>query len=195
MPRRRFEEHILKALALVVACVATGALLAGCSSAGKPTNKDDSAFVYLFDRKGDWKENTVDTLPSLPQAANLLPFEVSGNTPLAFAIDSKSLSVGDDGVVRYTVVVKSPSGAYNVNYEGIRCDTYEWRQYAGLNADHDGWDDKVATPFARIENGNLNAYQASLYQDYFCANKIPTGNAKQILENMRYKRTATSLIR
>jgi hypothetical protein len=151
--------------------------------------------VYLFDRKGDWKENTVDTLPSLPQAANLLPFEVSGNTPLAFAIDSKSLSVGDDGVVRYTVVVKSPSGAYNVNYEGIRCDTYEWRQYAGLNADHDGWDDKVATPFARIENGNLNAYQASLYQDYFCANKIPTGNAKQILENMRYKRTATSLIR
>jgi hypothetical protein len=195
MPRRRFEEHILKALALAVACVATGALLAGCSSAGKPTNKDDSAFVYLFDRKGDWKENTVDTLPSLPQAANLLPFEVSGNTPLAFAIDSKSLSVGDDGVVRYTVVVKSPSGAYNVNYEGIRCDTYEWRQYAGLNADHDGWDDKVATPFARIENGNLNAYQASLYQDYFCANKIPTGNAKQILENMRYKRTATSLIR
>jgi hypothetical protein len=194
-PHPCFEETILKALALVVACVATGALLAGCSSAGKPTNKDDSAFVYLFDRKGDWKENTVDTLPSLPQAANLLPFEVSGNTPLAFAIDSKSLSVGDDGVVRYTVVVKSPSGAYNVNYEGIRCDTYEWRQYAGLNADHDGWDDKVATPFARIENGNLNAYQASLYQDYFCANKIPTGNAKQILENMRYKRTATSLIR
>jgi outer membrane murein-binding lipoprotein Lpp len=194
-PHQCFEETILKALALVVACVATGALLAGCSSAGKPTNKDDSAFTYLLDRKSNWTENKVDTLPSLPQAVNLMPFDVSGNTPLTFAVDSKSLSVGDDGVVRYTVVVKSPSGAYNVNYQGIRCDTYEWRQYAGLNADHDGWDNTVATEFVRIEDGSLNAYQASLYQDYFCANKMPTGKAQQIIDNIRYKRTASSLIR
>ena len=193
-PRQCFEETILKALALVVACVATGALLAGCSSAGKPTNKDDSAFVYLLDRKGNWVENKVDTLPPLPQDSNLLPFEVSGNTPLQFAIDRNSLSVGTDGVVRYTVVVTSPSGARNVNYEGIRCDNYEWRLYAGLNADHDGWDRTVANEFSRIENGALNAYHAALYQDYICANKIPTANAKQIVENIRYKRTATSLI-
>lgn len=192
--RQCFEETILKALALVVACVATGALLAGCSSAGKPTNKDDSAFVYLLDRKGNWVEDKVDTLPPLPQESSLLPFEVSGNTPLQFAIDRNSLSVGTDGVVRYTVVVTSPSGARNVNYEGIRCDTYEWRLYAGLNADHDGWDRTVANPFSRIENGALNAYQAVLYQDYMCANKMPTGKAAQIIENIRYKRTAASLI-
>ncbi|PMX30986.1 hypothetical protein C1Y20_34005, partial [Pseudomonas sp. FW301-21B01] len=83
-----------------MACVATGALLAGCSSAGKPTNKDDSAFTYLLDRKGTWVENKVDTLPPLPQDSNLLPFEVSGNTPLQFSIDKNSLSVGTDGVVR-----------------------------------------------------------------------------------------------
>lgn len=193
-PRQCFEETILKALALVVACVATGALLAGCSSAGKPSNKDDSAFVYLLDRKGNWVENQVDTLPPLPQDSNLLPFEVSGNTPLQFAIDRNSLSVGTDGVVRYTVVVTSPSGARNVNYEGIRCDTYEWRLYAGLNADHDDWDRTVANEFSRIENGALNAYHAALYQDYMCANKMPTGKATQILDNIRYKRTATSLI-
>jgi hypothetical protein len=193
-PRQCFEETILKALALVVACVATGALLAGCSSASKPTNKDDSAFVYLLDRKGNWVENQVDTLPPLPQESNLLPFEVSGNTPLQFAIDRNSLSVGTDGVVRDTVVVTSPSGARNVNYEGIRCDTYEWRLYAGLNADHDDWDRTVANEFSRIENGALNAYHAALYQDYMCANKMPTGKAAQIVENIRYKRTATSLI-
>jgi hypothetical protein len=193
-PRQCFEEIILKALALVVACVATGALLAGCSSAGKPTNKDDSAFTYLLDRQSNWVENKVDTLPPLPQDSNLLPFEVSGNTPLHFAVDRNSLTVGDDGVVRYTIVVTSPSGARNVNYEGIRCDTYEWRQYAGLNADHDGWDRTVATDFTRIENGTLNAYQSVLYQDYMCANKMPTGKASQIIENIRYKRTASSLI-
>jgi hypothetical protein len=95
-------------------------------------------------------------------------------------------------VVRYTVVVTSPSGAHNVNYEGIRCDTYEWRQYAALNADHDGWDNTVATAFARIEDSTLNGYQASLYQDYFCANKIPTGSAKTIVDNLRMHRTAAS---
>ncbi|HEX3380250.1 MAG TPA: CNP1-like family protein [Paraburkholderia sp.] len=184
----------MKAFALAVACVATGALLAGCSSAGKPTNKDDSEFTYLLDRKSNWVENKVDTLPPLPTDANLLPFEVSGNTPLHFAIDPKSVSVGDDGVVRYTVVVTSPGGARNVNYEGIRCDTYEWRQYAGLNADHDGWDRTVANQFSRIEDGALNAYQAALYQDYMCANKIPTGSAQHIVENIRYKRTQTSQI-
>jgi hypothetical protein len=184
----------LKALALVVACVATGALLAGCSSAGKSTNKDDSAFTYLLDRQSNWVENKVDALPPLPQDSNLLPFEVSGNTPLHFAVDRKSLTVGTDGVVRFTVVVTSPTGARNVIYEGIRCDTYEWRQYAGLNSDHDGWDTTVANNFTRIENGALNAYQAALYQDYLCANKMPTGNASTILENIRYKRTATSLI-
>lgn len=194
-PRQRFKEIILKALALVVACVATGALLAGCSSAGKPTNQDDSAFHYLLDQPTNWVENKVDTLPPLPQDSNLLPFEVSGNTPLQFSIDRNSVSVGSDGVVRYTVVVTSPSGARNVNYEGIRCDTYEWRLYAGLNADHDGWDRTVENGFTRIENGALNAYQAVLYQDYMCANKIPTGKAGQIVENIRYKRTAASLVR
>ena len=185
----------MKALALVVACAATGALLAGCSSTSKPTNKDDSAFTYLLDRKSNWTEDKVDTLPALPTTSNLIPFDVSGNTPLTFAVDAKSLSVGDDGVVRYTVVVTSTGGAHNVNYEGIRCDTYEWRQYAGLNADHDGWDNTVATSFTRIEDSTLNGYQASLYQDYFCANRMPTGSAKQILENMRLRRTAASQIR
>lgn len=185
----------MKRFALAVACVATGALLAACSSTQPKTNQDDSVFTYLFDKPANWTENKVETLPPLPQpGARLLPFDVSQNTPLSFGVDPGSVSVGSDGVVRYTVVITSPSGARNVNYEGIRCDTYEWRQYSGLNADHDGWDRTVATDWKRIENGNLNAYQAALYQDYFCANKIPTGSAPRIVENMRYKRTATSLI-
>jgi CNP1-like family len=181
----------LKAIALFAASAAALAVLAGCGSS-KPTNKDDSAFVYLMDRKPNWTENKVDTLPPLPQEANLLPFTVSENTPLSFFIDKNSLSVGTDGVIRYTVVVKSPAGARNVNYEGIRCDNYNWRLYASINEDQNGWDRTVANDFQRIENGNLNAYRAALYQDYFCANKLPTGSAKQILSNIQMKRTAVS---
>ncbi|RKP51174.1 CNP1-like family protein [Trinickia fusca] len=183
----------MKAIALALACAAASALVAGCSHA--PTNKDDGVFTYLLDRQSEWKENKVDALPPLPQSNDLISFDVSRNTPLQFAVDAKSVSVGSDGVVRYTVVVTSPSGAHNVNYEGIRCDTYEWRQYAALNADHNGWDNTVANDWQRIENGELNAYQATLYQDYFCASKMPTGKAKTIVDNMRMHRTASSLIR
>lgn len=181
----------MKAIALFAASAAALAVLAGCGSP-KPSNKDDSAFVYLMDRKPSWTENAVDTLPPLPQEANLLAFTVSENTPLTFFIDKNSLSVGTDGIVRYTVVVKSPAGARNVNYEGIRCDNYNWRLYASINEDQNSWDRTVANDFQRIENGNLNAYRAALYQDYFCANKLPTGSAKQILSNIQMKRTAVS---
>ncbi|PMS34596.1 CNP1-like family protein [Trinickia symbiotica] len=191
----------MKATTLAAAslvCAAAGALLAGCShTPANPTpssNKDDSVFTYLLDRQGNWTENKVDQLPPLPQQSNLLPFDVSQNTPLKFAVDAKSVDVGSDGVVRYTVVVTSPSGARNVNYQGIRCDTYEWRQYAGLNADHDGWDRDVATSWTRIENGNLNAYQAALYQDYFCDNKMPAAPTKTIVNNLRLGRTLSSAI-
>ncbi|WP_425452880.1 CNP1-like family protein [Trinickia dinghuensis] len=181
----------MKAIVLTLACVASGVMLAGCShTPTKPA--DNTKFQYLLDRHAAWTENKVDTLPPLPNEQDLIPFDVSNNTPLHFAVDGKSLSVGSDGVVRYTIVVTTPSGARNVNYEGIRCDNYEWKLYAGLNADHDGWDRTVANDWTRIENGNLNAYQAALYQDYFCSSKTPTGKAKAIVDNMRMHRTATS---
>ena len=101
------------------------------------------------------------------------------------------------------VIVKSvpefeqghPSGARNVNYEGIRCEDYAWKLYAGLNADHDGWDRTVENEWTRIENGDLNAYHAALYQDYFCSSKLPVGKADVILNNIKYKRANSTLIR
>ena len=192
----------MKVSAFAVACVAAGVLLAGCSSTKNPTPSDASKsegpksdFQYLFDRPSTWTEKKVDTLPAMPQPGDLLPFNVSQNTPLQFALDGKSLTVDSDGVIRYTVVITSPSGARNVNYEGIRCEDYSWKLYAGLNADHDGWDRTVENDWTRIENGDLNAYHAALYQDYFCTSKRPVGKADLILNNIRYKRVNSTLIR
>lgn len=152
--------------------------------------KPGGDFLYLLDRKSPWKEDKVDTLPPLPQDKHLLPFEVSASSTLSYAIDAPSVSVGKDGVVRYAVVITSPQGARNVNYEGIRCDTYEWRSYAAIDENGDAWDRGAAFGWRRIEQGQLNAYHAALYQDFMCANRLPTGSAKQIVENIRYKRIA-----
>jgi hypothetical protein len=180
-------------VAVIAASAAALAVLAGCSSSKAPSSQDDGVFTYLLDRKSTWAEDKIETMPPLPQASNLLPFNVSQNTPLTFAVDKSTLTVGKDGVVRYVVVVTSPAGARNVNYEGIRCDTYEWRRYASINDEQTGWDQGVAFDFKRIENGELNAYQAALYQDYFCTSKLPVGTAKQIVNNIQYKRTQSSI--
>jgi hypothetical protein len=42
-------------------------------------------------------------------------------SPFRHYIDTKSLSVDAQQIVRYTVVVKSSSGGSNVAYEGMRC--------------------------------------------------------------------------
>src|ERR1700758_4051745 len=77
----------------------------------------------------DWQ------LPTPPADENLLPFYVSKTTHQAFAIDTKSLSVDTDAVIRFTIVGTSAAGAKNISYEGIRCNSFEKRIYALGHAD------------------------------------------------------------
>jgi len=117
-----------------------------------------------------WHEREVE-LPAFPQDADLLGFYVSAVATNRYLIDAKSLSVGDDGVVRYTLVVLTAGGATNISYEGIRCAAREVKLYAT------GRDDRtwaaVRDPVWRlIENKPVNRHHAALSHDYFC----PLGN-------------------
>lgn len=47
-----------------------------------------------------------------------------------FFVDAATLSVSDDGIVRYVLVARSPGGVDNVSLEGMRCATSEVRIYA-----------------------------------------------------------------
>jgi len=69
-------------------------------------------------------------LPAYPRREALIPFFVSATTESDFLVDGASLSVADDGVVRYTLVARSRQGAESVSFEGIRCSSGEYRLYA-----------------------------------------------------------------
>ena len=153
---------------------------------------DQSTFQYLFDRKSVFVEDKDIPLPALPDYDKVLPFEVSKNTTLTFAIDPKSLNIGKDGAIRYTVVITSPAGARNVRYEGLRCgDGQQWKMYAAINEDGDGWDSDTSTDWEKIQSNTLNAYQMALARDYFCDFSMVAGSAKQIVDNIKFKRTLT----
>jgi hypothetical protein len=114
----------------------------------------------------DWKEMAVQ-LPPAPQDANLTQVYVSASTDNKFFVDTASVSVGSDGVVRYALVAISANGVRNVSYEGMRCATKEVRLYAFGHRDG-SWAKARANQWRRIYEQTSNRQHAELYQAYFC---------------------------
>jgi hypothetical protein len=149
-----------------------------------------SQFEEEFDDKEKpWEEIAIQ-LPAPPAEENLLPFYVGPIATQSFAIDAKSLTVGTDGVIRYTLVAKSPGGAINVSYEGIRCQSYEKKLYAFGHIDGK-WSRSRRDQWEPIFNKIANRQHAALAEDYFCQATTVAGTAKDMLERLRLKRPLT----
>ena len=152
-----------------------------------PPAFSQSQFEEDFDDANkSWQEIAVQ-LPAVPSAADLIPFYVSATATQEFALDGKSLSIGPDGVIRYTLVATSPAGAKNTSYEGIRCQTFEKKSYAFAHADG-SWARSRRDQWEPIMRNAANRQQAVLAQDFFCENKSISGNRDIILQRLRNNR-------
>ena len=130
-----------------------------------------------------WEEIAVQ-LPPYPQDQNLVPFEVSSATSNKFMIDTSSISVGKDDVVRYTVVIESPRGARTVNYEGLRCDIMERKIYA-FGQDDAKWAENKRATWESIKLRSLLSYQKALFEDFFCDVGIPVRTAEEAVRKLK----------
>lgn len=159
--------------------------VAVCLLSGVAVAQEDRFFESNFnDESKPWKEIEAK-LPPYPKTANLIPFEAGTATANRFFIDPASVSIGEDGIVRYTLVVKTAGGATNVSYEGIRCETREQKYYAIGHSDG-SWSRARNPQWRHIEYKEINRQHAALYSDYFCANKFPVGSVKQALNLLKY---------
>jgi hypothetical protein len=147
-----------------------------------------SGWDYDNDRpKEEFKELELK-LPPYPAQDDLLAFDAGTATAHRFYIDSKSLSIGADGVVRYTLVVKTAGGATNVTYEGIRCDLRQVKIYA-LGRPDRTWVPARHSQWTRIATTQVNVQHGVLFRDYFCAgksNKTPVARVGEALDLLRY---------
>lgn len=165
-------------------------LLAASHSAFAQSNFEED----FDDENKPWEEIAVQ-MPAVPLPENLIEFYVSPTATQKFAIDAKSLAIGSDGVIRYTLVVTSPAGAKNISYEGIRCATFEKKLYA-FGRDDGSWGRSRRDQWEGIVRSNVNRQHAALAQDYFCSNLTIVGTEKDMLQRLRGKRTLTdSLLR
>ena len=116
-----------------------------------------------------WAETDVK-LPAFPEQANLIPFSVGTKNDTKFLIDGSSISVGGDGVVRYTLVIVSAQGARNVSYEGMRCETAE-RKYYAFGRPDGAWSQARGDKWIRI-NRDSNNHHSEIFFNYFCPGKF-----------------------
>lgn len=128
-----------------------------------------AAFDEEFEEK-PWEEIAVQ-LPPFPKDEGFLSFYVSPTATNRFFLDTESLSVGSDGVVRYVLLAISDSGVRNLTFEGMRCETRERRIYAVGRPDG-SWSKARGNQWVRIREQVTNRQHAALFTDFLCPDGV-----------------------
>ena len=117
-----------------------------------------------------------------PNQATLQPFYVSQQTIFKFGVDTNSILIGNDGITRYIVSLTSPNGNNQVQYEGIRCDSFQWRLYGTF--ENGIWKENPLSTWRTIQSNIPNRYQAALAQGAFCNFASQEKNIKTIIDSL-----------
>lgn len=151
-------------------------LLAVLSACKSPDLRDD------FDSK-PW-ETQKALLPPYPREENLVRIYVSSAATFEFLVDSASVSVGKDAVVRYTLIARSRSAAMNVSYEGMRCQTFERKIYA-LGRSDGTWSQARDPQWTPIGNNQINRQHTALAEDFFCSGRGRVSTTEEAVQALR----------
>jgi hypothetical protein len=144
--------------------------IADVSNAYGPVSRNHSR---VDEDEKPWQEMEVDP-STFPRQENLVEFYVSAVATNTYFIDASTLTVGNDEVVRYVLVVKASGGATNVSFEGMRCKDLTWKHYATGSSGGTWTKSRAArNEWRPIENKPVNGYHAALSRNLFC----PVGNA------------------
>ncbi len=160
----------MKAISLIL-CVL---LAAACAS---------KEFKDQFDNEKTWAELQTQ-LPEYPSQNNLLPFDTGPSSNDQHFVDATSIQVGEDGVMRYSLVIKSPSGAMNVTFEGMRCSTNERKLYA-LGRNDGEWAHSHNADWQRLDNVRQLDAQRELAKYYFCPLKSIVKTRKEAINALK----------
>jgi len=131
----------------------------------------------------EFMEDALD-LPAYPDDAALIEFRPRGHSKNRFYVDRNSVSLGADRVVRYTAVIKSPTGVANVSYEGLRCKTSEYKVYA-YGTRNGTWTNARDPKWQDVDGTTAN-FRYSLWVDYLCDSEAVGGrNAKDLIVRLK----------
>ena len=162
------------------------ALLALATAAVAQAPKTALDYAPKYDSDADeskqFQEQQEVPPPAFPGDATLVQIDLGPAATNKYFIDAATLAVGEDGVVRYVLVVKTAGGATNISFEGMHCATLSWKHYASGRSDKAWTVSRAARREWRpIENKPTNPHHAVLSRSFFC----PQGNAIRSAEDGR----------
>ena len=131
----------------------------------------------------EWKEQAA-ALPPFPKPEDLIQAQIGARYAFSFFIDQQSIDLGKDGVVRYTVVARSPAGAESISFEGIRCSTRESKVYA-IGGTAKTWTQPRKLEWADISSRQSYPYRAILADRYFCPEHRPVTSKRSLIWDLK----------
>lgn len=127
--------------------------------------------------------------PPYPKDSNLTEFYLRGQTSNRFFIDTSSLTVDTDRIVRFALVIRTPEGTQTTTFSGLRCSERAWKDYA-YGSNERTWTVESAPQWRRIQDLSFNDYRGTLYKDYLCSGGVstvaPAGDAKKLVRLLKY---------
>lgn len=123
-------------------------------------------------------------LPAFPADDSLIPVYAGVTSTSRFLLDQTSISIGDDGVVRFVLVTRSSSGVENVSFEGIRCYSLERRIYAVGRSDR-AWSKSRNANWMPISSSTVSLPHWELAKRYFCDYGLPVSSPRHAIEAIR----------
>lgn len=157
---------LVRSCLLVLTCLSTATLA---------TADDDEA---------QWQEKATEA-PKTFSIDKLQTFTVSQNSSLTYGIDPETLTVGEDWVVRYVMVARSTSGALNVLYEGIRCQSAEVKTYARWDNNRSAWNSPASAEWKALAFSGATRPAMILAMEGLCNGKSVNGNPRKMLATLK----------
>ncbi|KQP17818.1 CNP1-like family protein [Pseudorhodoferax sp. Leaf267] len=130
----------------------------------------------------DWAEADVPPPPTF-QTDKLISVDVDKRGSLQYGVDPATMSIGKDGVVRYVIVARSPSGAMTAMYEGLRCGTGEHKVYARYNDAR--WAPVASPQWQSLFDSTRVRYPLALARQGGCDSKAPPTSVSDMVRKLK----------
>lgn len=143
----------------------------------KPAFKDE------FESDKPWVEQLTQ-LPPYPEEKNLMAFDAGSATSNQYFVDTTSIKIGEDGVIRFSLVIKSSEGALNISYEGIRCATKERKLYA-LGRNDKTWSQPRVSEWQKLDFVRQFYAQRELSKNIFCPHQQIVSSPEEAIQALK----------
>ncbi len=169
---------------LTIGAFAAAAVLTALVAGAQELPLRDSAADSIDFSEKPLEESKL-RLPAAPKPADLIRFDIGPlHRGFEHFVDGTTLSLGEDGVIRFTLVVKSDMGASNVSFEGMRCVTRERKVYAYGRRDG-SWSEAREPEWKKIGAPSLAGPIYVLYNDFFCPGRHGVSSAGEAIAALK----------